>query len=80
MGRGYLFFTVDLFNCRKSIHGLNVPSFFLTKSIGAPQGETLGRMYPFFNNSSNYICNYFNSAYSFYKVFLTLGHLLALDQ
>jgi len=33
----------------------------LTKSIGAPQGETLERMYPFFNNYSSYICNSFNS-------------------
>jgi hypothetical protein len=61
MGRGYLFFPMFLFNYLKSIHNLNVPSFFLTKSIGVPQGETLGHMYPFFNNSSIFICNYFNS-------------------
>jgi hypothetical protein len=60
MGRGYLFLTVDLLSCRKSIHNLKVPYLFLMKSIGAPQGETLFRMYPFLSNSSKCIFNSFN--------------------
>jgi hypothetical protein len=59
------------------MHSLKVPSFFLTKSIVAPQGETLWHMYPFFNNSSNYICNSFNSSvlilYGVFDIGTTLG-------
>jgi hypothetical protein len=73
MGRGYFLFIVDIFNYLKSLHNLKVPSFFLTKSTSAPQGETLGRMYPFFKNSSNFICNYFNFGVLILKMFLILG-------
>ena len=36
------------------MHIRTVPSFFFTKSIGAPQGDTLGWIYPFSMNSCNY--------------------------
>jgi hypothetical protein len=52
---------VTLFSYLKSIHGLEVPSLFFTKRIGAPQVDTFGRIYPFFNNSSSCLCNSFNS-------------------
>ena len=60
MGRGYLFFIIALVNYLKSIHNLSVPSFFFMKSTGAPQGDTLGWLYLFFNNSYNWIYNSFN--------------------
>jgi len=44
----------------KSMHNLKVPYLFFIKSTSALQGETLGGMYPFFNNSSNYICSSLN--------------------
>ncbi|GAB2281843.1 hypothetical protein Dimus_039499 [Dionaea muscipula] len=39
-----------------------VPSFFLTKSTGAPHGDTLGLMNPFSNSSYNCACSSFSSA------------------
>jgi len=36
------------------MHSLRVPYFFFTKNIGAPQGDTLGLIYPLSNKS--YIC------------------------
>ena len=40
---------------------INIPYFFFTNSsIGAPQGDTLGHIYPFFNNTSGFIFNSFN--------------------
>ena len=52
---------VTLLSFLKSIHILKVPSFFFTKRTEAPQGDTLGNIYPFFNKSSIYICNSSNS-------------------
>ena len=51
---------VTLLSFMKSIHSLKVTSFLFTKKTGALQGDTLGHIYPFFNNSSSYICNSFN--------------------
>ena len=51
---------MTFFNYLKSMHKLNIPSFFFIKSTSAPQGDTLGHMYPFLNNSSSCICNSFN--------------------
>ena len=45
-GKGYLFLTVILFNARTSMHGLNDPSFFLTKKNPAPTGEEEGLTCP----------------------------------
>jgi len=73
LGKGYLFFMVTLFNYLKSIHSLKVPSFLFTKGIGAPQSETLGCIYPFFNNSSSCICNSFNSNVPIMYGFLDIG-------
>jgi len=61
LGKGYFFFMVTLFSCLKSMHSLKVPSFFLKKSIGAPQGDTLRWIYPLFKSSLSYIYNSFNS-------------------
>ena len=44
------------------MHSLIVPSFFFTNKTGAPQGETLGRIYPFSSNSSNCFFNSCNLA------------------
>src|SRR6266487_4193360 len=43
------------------MHNLILPSFFLTNNTGAPQGDTLGRMNFFSNNSSSCFFNSFNS-------------------
>src|SRR3954468_3154771 len=43
------------------MHNLSVPSFFLAKRIGDPQGEELARMYRLSSNS--FIC-FFNSTNS----------------
>ena len=50
-GIGYLFWTVIFFNTRYSILSLQVPSFFCTNKIGLPQGNELGRMWPFCSSS-----------------------------
>ena len=57
LDRGYLFLMVTLISYLKSMHALKVTSFFFTKCVGDQQGDTLAHMYPFFSNSSNYICN-----------------------
>ncbi|MFS7976617.1 hypothetical protein Hanom_Chr10g00894491 [Helianthus anomalus] len=43
------------------MHILNVPSFFFTKSTGAPQGDELGRIKPFSKSSCNCLDNSSNS-------------------
>ena len=43
------------------MHNLKKPSFFLTKSTGAPQGDTLGRTKPLSTKSCNCTFNSFNS-------------------
>ena len=37
------------------MHIRNDPSFFLTNKIGAPYGEVLGLIHPFYRNSSSYL-------------------------
>jgi hypothetical protein len=44
------------------MHNINVPYFFFTNNTGAPQGDTLGHIYPFFKIYSSYICNSFSSS------------------
>src|SRR6266487_136197 len=43
------------------MHNLILHSFFLTNNTGAPQGDTLGRINFFSNNSSSCFFNSFNS-------------------
>ena len=43
------------------MHIRMVPSFFFTNSTGAPQGDTLGQMYPLSNNFCNCIFSSVNS-------------------
>ena len=45
-GKGYTSFIVASFSLRKSMQNLRVPSFFLTKRIGDPQGDFEGRIWP----------------------------------
>jgi hypothetical protein len=56
----YSFFMVTLFSYLKSTHNLKVSSLLFKKITREPQCDTLGRIYPFFNNSSSCICNSFN--------------------
>ncbi|KAF5769034.1 hypothetical protein HanXRQr2_Chr14g0643501 [Helianthus annuus] len=44
------------------MHIRNVPSFFLTKSTGAPQGDELGRINPLSNSSCSCVESSFSSA------------------
>ena len=39
------------------MHNLRVPSFFFTNNTSAPQGDTLGLMYPLSSISFNYDFN-----------------------
>jgi len=70
---------VTLFSCSRSIHSLKVLYLFFTKINGAPQGDTLGRIYPLrilqdaYATPSILVC-------PFYKDFWTLGQLLSPNQ
>jgi hypothetical protein len=51
---------VTLFSSLKSMHNLKVPFFVFTKITRAPQGYTLGHIYPSLNSYSSCIYNPFN--------------------
>jgi hypothetical protein len=74
----YNLFTVTLFNCLKSIHNINVPSFFFMNRTRAPQGDTLGCVYSS-EALQDAIATLLALAYSFYKELLTLELLQALS-
>jgi hypothetical protein len=80
LGKGYLVFTVSLFSYLKSMHNLNVPSFFLTKVLMLLKVKHLDIC----TLSSTILPTAFSipliMVYSFCKVFLILGKLLVLNQ
>jgi hypothetical protein len=71
-----MFFMATLFSYLKSIQNLKVPYFFFTKR-NPPQGDTLGRIFSFFNNSSSCICNSFSSGVPILYGVLETGVALA---
>jgi len=58
--QGIIILHYDVVQRMKVNVSLSVPSFFLTNKNGAPHGDTLGHMYPFFKSLSSYICNSFS--------------------
>lgn len=53
-----------------------LPFFFLTNSIGAPQGDTLGLINLFSNSFSNYFLSFINSDADILYVAMDIGLVL----
>ena len=44
LGKGYLFFTMTLFNFLQSMHSLKLPCFFFINKTEVPQSDVLGQI------------------------------------
>ena len=61
------------------MHNLKDPSFFLTNNISAPFGDELGRIKPFYINSSNWTFNSFSLLGAIWYEALEIGCILGIS-